>query len=99
MKIDIKIITAKFKPFLLVLRRHFKFIFIVILVGAYGFILVRIGMLSRIEPSPQQVDETLLNVKRPRVDKDAVAKIQALEDQNVEVQTLFKQARDNPFQE
>lgn len=99
MKLDIKTLSAKLKPWLVFARSHFKLIFILGLVGTYSFLVVRIGMLSKIEPTDDQVEQVLKDVKKPRIDKAALAKIQQLEDQNVQVQTLFKQARDNPFSE
>lgn len=99
MKLDVKSLTDKLKPVLDFLRPHLKLIFILALASIYGFLILRISQLSRIEPSETQIDEVLTEVRRPKVDKNAVAKIQELEDQNIEVQTLFKDARNNPFQE
>lgn len=97
--LNIKAIPAKLFGFLRVLRRYAVFIFIVALLAMYSFLVWRINMLTELEPSEDSVTEKLQTVKRPKIDQAAVDKIQQLEDNSVEVQTLFQQARENPFQE
>jgi hypothetical protein len=41
----------------------------------------------------------LNTVQRPQIDERTVDRIQQLEDRNVEIRSLFEQARDNPFSE
>jgi len=41
----------------------------------------------------------IITVTMPKIDEDAIAKIQQLKDQNIEVQSLFENARNNPFSE
>ena len=57
----------------------------------------QIGTLSRTEPSETEVSEQLKTVTQ--INQESIDKIQQLRDQNVRVQSLFKEARDNPFQE
>lgn len=99
MKLDIKALLNKISPMFALVIKRFTIVFAGILVLVYGFLVIRIGLLSRLEPSPEAVDEAVKDIKRPRIDKDAVAKIYELRDQNIQVQTLFQQARDNPFSE
>lgn len=99
MNLNIKTITDKIMPALMAFAKHIKVIFAVVLVLVFGFLVARIGLLSRSEPSVEAVDKAVLEIKRPRIDKDAVAKIYELRDQNIQVQTLFQQARENPFSE
>lgn len=99
MNLNIKTILEKFVTIFMSIAGHIKIVFAVILVMVYGFLVLRIGLLSRAEPNIDAVDEALLEIKRPRIDKDAVAKIYELRDQNIQVQTLFQQARENPFTE
>jgi len=99
MNIDTKTILAKLSFFAVKVRRYAVVIFIVVMVGIYSFLVFRINMLNRIEPSSDDVAAKLQTLKRPKIDKSVVTKIQQLQDNSVEVQTLFKQARDNPFQE
>ncbi len=99
MKLLIKSIPDKIMPTLRFLRRYAKFIFLITFLIIYTFLVLRINLLNRQEPSDSAVAEKLKVVQRPKIDQDILNKIQELQDQNVEVQTLFKQARDNPFSE
>lgn len=81
------------------LHRYSVVLFIVLVFGLYGLLVFRIGSLSQVEPEETAVTEQLGRVKRLKIDQDSVDKIQQLEDQNIGVQSLFKTARDNPFQD
>jgi len=96
---DLKQLLLKFLPILRKLQRYVVLVVFLGVVAACSFLLLRIGTLVNSEPSEDAVDEKLQTVKRPRIDEDAAKKIQQLEDENVEIQALFQQARDNPFQE
>lgn len=99
MNIELKALPNKLLPLLAAVRRYLILIFIVFFVGAYGFLVFRINALASSEPSDDAVAERLQSVKRPKIDQSAVDKIQQLEGQNIEVQTLFQEARQNPFSE
>src|SRR3990167_6858472 len=97
MKTDLKTITNKFRPFLASLKKYLSFGFVVGFLIIYSFLVLRINLLMRSEPSQTDYDARLKTVQRPKIDNNAVDKIQSLQDQNIQVQVLFKQARDNPF--
>lgn len=97
--LNIKEIPAKLSPVLHVARRYLSIIFIACFVLAYGFLVLRINTLARGEPADDAVAEKLKTVQRPKLDQDAVDKIEQLQDQNVDAQALFNQARQNPFSE
>lgn len=99
MNFDLKELPNKLEPFLQKFRRNIVMIFILALAAVFGFLILRISMLAHSEPSEQAVDEKLQQVKRPKIDEKAAQKIQQLEDTNVQIRSLFKQARENPFQE
>lgn len=99
MNLEIKDITAKIGPALQSLKRYFVFAFIILVVGIYAFLVFYINTLAAQEPAEDAVTERLKTVQRPRIDQDTLDKIEQLEDQNIQVQTLFQQARDNPFSE
>jgi hypothetical protein len=80
-------------------RRYVVVIFTVTTVALYGFLIFQISQASQAEPSPDAVAQQLTAVKRLKVDQQAIDKIQQLQDQSVNVQSLFQTARDNPFQE
>ncbi len=79
--------------------RYSTLIFIVLLLGMYSFLMFRINALNGSEPTDEAVAERLQSTKRPKIDQSAVDKIEQLQDNSVEVQTLFDEARENPFHE
>ena len=99
MNISLKSLQPKIVGVLHVLQRYMVLIFIFAFVGIYGFLVFRINTLAASEPTEEAVQERLETVQRPRIDQDAVDKIEQLEEQNIEVQTLFNEARKNPFNE
>lgn len=99
MNIEVKNITAKILPALQGLKRYAVFIFILVVLVVYGYLVFHINGLASQEPPEDAIAERLKTVQRPRIDEDALNKIQQLEDQNIQVQTLFQDARDNPFAE
>lgn len=99
MKLTPKDLLAKLKPALGFLKHYAIFIYMIILLGIFGFLVFRINQYSRTEPSEEAVQEKLQTVNRPKVDKAVLDKIQLLQDQNVQVHSLFDEARQNPFNE
>jgi hypothetical protein len=73
------------------------FIFFLVAASIYSYILWRINSFSDVAPSAS--DETAQSTAQPRIDPDTLEKIQNLQDNSVSVQTLFDNARQNPFQE
>lgn len=94
---DIKTLRAKFTKFVPVLKRHASFAVILIVLVAYLFVVWRISQLAGAEPPEAANDAAALTI--PKVDKNAIDQIQALEQSNTEVHSLFDSARKNPFQE
>ena len=99
MKQQIDDLSTKIKPAFAFLRRYIVIIFIAILVGMYGFLVLRINHFATTEPTDDAVTEKLQSAQRPKIDQSVVDKIQQLQDQNIQVQSLFEQARQNPFNE
>ena len=100
MSIEVKDnILPKLKSALYTLRRYIVVIFISSLVLIYGFLAFKIGTISSIEPDENDITKQLEGTRQLQVDQDAISKIEQLKDQNIAVQSLFKAARDNPFQD
>lgn len=99
MSLEVKDIPAKITPYALKLKKYTVLIFIISLALVFGFLVVSINKYSKLEPTEEAIAEKLTKAQRPKIDENALSKIQQLEDQNIEVQSLFKQARDNPFSE
>ncbi len=76
-----------------------KLLFFLLLAVVYGFVVVRINVLSQAEPNPDDVSAQIVGGKSLKVDPTVVDKIQKLQDNSVSVQSLFDQARQNPFRE
>lgn len=99
MNIDLKTLPEQLKSYFKALNRHMKFIFIIVILGVSSFLVFEINRLTNKEPSLEQITQQQEIIKRPRIDQETISKIEQLEDQNIAVQSLFKTARDNPFQD
>jgi Na+/H+ antiporter NhaC len=96
---DLKDIPAKFVPFLQHLRKYIVIIFIVAVSGLYAFLIIRTNQLAQSEPDDTAVTEKLQATARPKIDEETAQKLEQLEDQNIQIQSLFNEARSNPFSE
>ncbi len=77
------------------LGRYAVITFIVFLAIIYSFLLFRINTLTAAEPT----DEAIAQAQTPRIDQKIVDQLLDLKDNSVSVNTLFEDARSNPFQE
>jgi hypothetical protein len=78
--------------------RYAIILFFLLLVAIYGFVLLKINSLSSAQPSTSAVSSQAQTVAIPQINPTVVKQIQNLQDNSVSVQTLFNQARTNPFQ-
>ena len=99
MNLEVKDIPAKLIPILSRLRHYVVIFFFIGLTATYGFLILRINELTQGEPDESAIQEKLKTAPRPKLDDSAAKKIKELEVQSIEVQTLFKDARENPFLE
>lgn len=99
MKLTIKDFSSKLSPVLDKVRSYGGFMLVMITLGLFGFIVLQIRSYATIQPTQSEVDQKLQDLKRTRIDQDAIEKIEELESNNVDVKALFDEARDNPFQE
>ena len=99
MKIETKNIVAKLQSYLSNLKKYITFIFVITVMFIFSFFIFRINQISRTEPSDLEVEEKLQTVRRPKIDQAVLDKIEKLQGQNIEVQSLFDTARNNPFNE
>lgn len=78
---------------------HYRIIiFFAVVALVYGFVVWRVNTLVHVEPTPSQVASELSSTS-PKIDQATVDKINQLQDNSVNVQALFDQARQNPFHE
>lgn len=92
-------LLAQVQKFSSDLKRYLTIIVILIFGAMYTYLVYSSGKLAQEEPSEVQISEKFQGVARPKIDKAAADKLAELEDQNIEVKTLFDQARNNPFSE
>jgi uncharacterized protein involved in cysteine biosynthesis len=81
------------------LRRYTVVLFLLLLVAVYGFVLFKVNELIGTQPNDADVSAQVQASATPHVDPATVTQMQALQDNSVRVQSLFDQARSNPFQE
>ena len=98
-KLNLTNIFKKIKSFENISMRHLSFMIVMLSLGVYSFIVFRINSLIVAEPTDAQVSEKLQTVQRPKIDQVSIDKINQLSDNSVEVKAIFKEARQNPFQE
>lgn len=96
---DLNKIVTKLSPVLSLAQRYFRFIFFVFFIGLCAFLVFQINQFISVQPSESDVTDKLQTITRPHIDKAAADQIQKLQDQNVQVQSIIQQARENPFSE
>jgi hypothetical protein len=99
MKQQLNDLLIKLAPTIAFIKRYLTFSVVLIFLVIYTFLTFRINVFSRREPGDSDVTTALKAVPRPKVDQATLDKIQQLQDQHVEVKSLFDQARSNPFSE
>lgn len=99
MNLEVKDLVAKIGPLVVRLRSYVSLICVLAFLAMYGFLVYRIGVLASTEPSEEAFADRLQTVQRPRIDPEAVKRMEALESANVEVRTILDNARRNPFAE
>lgn len=99
MKLDLKKISDSFAPVIAQVKQYSGFVVLLLVLGVFAFIIVRINFYASREPSQAAIDEKLLHLQRTKIDQAAIDKIEKLNSTNVDVKALFDEARDNPFHE
>lgn len=96
---DIKQIPVYIKRFINKVKKFMVPLFLLLVIGVNSFLIYRINQYSSQEPSPEQLAEQQSTIKRIIIDEESIEKILKLEERNIAVKALFKEARDNPFRE
>lgn len=97
--IDIKQFTKVLRSTLEKILHYAGFLFVITILLIYAFLILRISVLSDPNTAGVGAAEQMNTVKRLKVDQSSIDSIEQLEDQNIGVQSLFEEARDNPFQD
>jgi predicted PurR-regulated permease PerM len=97
--INLKALLPQLKRLWQIILRHMVFIVVTIILVVYIFVVWQINQLANAGPSDTAQTTAQTTTGVPRIDKTAIQQIQNLEQTNTQVQSLFEQARNNPFQE
>jgi hypothetical protein len=81
------------------IHRYKSLLFFLVITSLYGYIIWRINALSTAPPSQADVSSTESTAKQPRIQQSTITRLQNLQDNSVRVQSIFNDARNNPFQE
>lgn len=99
MNIEVGNLTEQLKKVQRSFVRYRALLFFLFIAAVYGFIVYRINTLSNLEPDEAAVAQASQGPRQPRIDPATVEKLQDLQDNSQNVQSLFNEARQNPFQE
>lgn len=80
------------------LQGYTLILFLVFVGCIYGFLLLRTHTLNNTQPSADAVSSQVKAARLPHIDQSVVKQLQTLRDNSVNVQSLFDQQRNNPFQ-
>jgi hypothetical protein len=97
-KTDLKALIGKALTLLQKLQAYSFVVFLVFVALIYGFVLLKINSLRSAQPSDEAVSTQVQAAQIPHIDQLTVKQLESLQDNSVSVQTLFDQARSNPFQ-
>jgi predicted PurR-regulated permease PerM len=86
-----------FKKYYSKYHKHAAFGAVLVVLLVYVLVVLKISSLANAEPGADQ--EVTVTTSIPKIDGKAISQIQALENNNTQVHSLFEQARNNPFQE
>lgn len=91
-------IINKLQPVKIFIVRYAVIIFIISAAAIFGFMTLQISRYSNAEPTSDQIEEKKNSLKQVKLNDEAVQKIQELEDKNINIESLFNNGRDNPFE-
>lgn len=91
-------IKKKFASIISFCGRYSFVLFLLVFASMAGFLVLRIGELSRAEPTQAEIDQAVSGIAPAKVDQDAIAKLKELQDKNVSIEALFDNGRTNPFE-
>ncbi len=88
---------SPFKRILAIINKHRLITYMVFIFALYGLLIIKINNLGQISASTSQTTATT-NVTTPEhLNQSVIYQLQQLQNNNVTVQSLFEQARSNPF--
>lgn len=97
-KLNLAVLRELLVTVLQKLQRYSLLLFLVFVGILYGLVVMQINSLTNTQPSSLDVNNQVKAAQLPHIDQSVVKQLQSLQDNSVNVQTLFNQARNNPFQ-
>jgi hypothetical protein len=97
-KKNVKALIDKYVAKLQVLKQYRVALFIVFIGLAYGSLLFQVQAIYNSQPTQDAIAAQVKASQVPKIDETAIKQLQSLQDNSVNVQTLFNEARSNPFQ-
>ena len=97
-KIDIKSLRSKVSDTLQTIKPYSLLIFIAFVGVVYGVLFLQINSLTSAQPTSEAISSHIQASQTPHIDEAVVKQLLTLQDNSVNVQTLFDSARSNPFQ-
>lgn len=91
--------STLFQKILGLFKRYAIIISICLFAGLTGYILALTNSITGEQPTQESIDTKLKSVPRPKIDQSIVNTILGLEDRNIDMQTIFQDARKSPFNE
>lgn len=91
-------LTAKISPIRNFIVRYAVIIFVLSVVSIFAFMTLNIAHYSNLEPTSDQTDERKNSLTSVKLDEKSISKIKELQDQNISIESLFDNGRENPFQ-
>lgn len=82
-----------------IVKKYGLLIVILISLGIFGFLVLKIRTLADREPSSDLILEKSGQAPSTKVDESIAERVRQLQETNVEVRAIFEQSRNNPFQE
>ncbi len=98
MKNNLNQLKKYLSSLLIFVIKHSALLFLLIFACLAGYLVVRIGYLSRLEPTQAQIDQKISEIKRTTNDTESVQKLKELEGRNISIEALFDNGRTNPFE-
>lgn len=95
--LNTKAIVSKLTGYVQMIRPYSLIIFMVFVGVLYGVVLLKINAIVNQQPSTDAISSQVQAAKVPHFDKAVINQLKSLQDNSVSVQALFKEARDNPF--
>lgn len=81
------------------LKRYVAVISIAAIGAVYGYLVLTASQQANVRPSDDEVNNAYTKTSRPKLDDSAAKKLLQLESQNIDIQAIFDEARQNPFAE